>query len=66
MQEKILALALAVSGGGEEHRALLETLCAAAETAWRARLRDGVTAEEALEEWLEMYEEHKTRVGAKK
>ena len=46
MQEKILALALAVSGGGEEHRALLETLCAAAETAWRARLRDGVTAED--------------------
>lgn len=35
--------------------------------AWKvAMCGDGVTPEEALEEWLEMYEEHKTRVGAKK
>ena len=45
MGEQILALAMAVAGAGEEDRALLEPLCAAAETAWTARLREGVTAE---------------------
>ena len=34
MQEKILTLALAVSGVGEEQQPLLETLCVAAETYW--------------------------------
>ena len=49
MQEKILALALAVSGAGEERRPLLEALCGAAETYWKGRLRDGVTEEDCLE-----------------
>lgn len=49
MQEKILALALAVSGAGEERRPLLEALCGAAETFWKGRLRDGVTAEDCPE-----------------
>lgn len=49
MQEKILALALAVSGAGEEQRPLLEMLCGAAETTWRGRLRDGVTVEDCLD-----------------
>ncbi|MEY8387175.1 hypothetical protein AALC17_07730 [Oscillospiraceae bacterium 38-13] len=48
MGERILELALAVSGGGAE-RALLEPLCRAAETAWRNRLREGVTAEDCGE-----------------
>ena len=38
MQEKILTLALAVSGVGEEQQPLLETLCVAAETYWKGRL----------------------------
>ena len=45
MGEKILALTMTVAGAGEEDRTLLEALCAAAETGWTARLRDGVTAE---------------------
>ena len=45
MGEQILELAMTVAGAGEEERALLEPLCAAAETAWTARLREGVTAE---------------------
>lgn len=49
MQEKILALALAVSGAGETERPLLEMLCGAAETFWKDRLRDGVTAEDCLD-----------------
>lgn len=49
MQEKILALALAVSGAGEERQPLLEALCGGAETYWKGRLRDGVTAEDCLE-----------------
>ena len=49
MQEKILSLALAVSGAGEERRPLLEALCGAAETYWKGRLRDGVTEEDCLE-----------------
>lgn len=47
--EKILELALAVSGAGEEERGLLEALCAAAERAWRGRLRQGVTEEDCGE-----------------
>lgn len=39
MHERILSLAAAITGGDT---ALLEPLCAAAETAWRARLRPGV------------------------
>lgn len=49
MQEKILTLALAVSGVGEEQQPLLETLCIAAETYWKGRLRDSVTAEDCME-----------------
>lgn len=49
MQEKILSLALAVSGAGEAERPLLEMLCDAAETFWKGRLRDGVTVENCLE-----------------
>ena len=49
MQEKILTLALAVSGVGEEQQPLLETLCVAAETYWKGRLRDSVTAEDCME-----------------
>lgn len=41
-----LELAKAVSGAGEAEQELLELLCAAAEQAWTARLRDGVTAED--------------------
>lgn len=45
MGEQILELAMTVAGAGEEDRALLEPLCATAETAWTARLREGVNAE---------------------
>ena len=44
MGERILELALALGGG--EDRALLPPLCATAERAWLARLREGVTAED--------------------
>ena len=47
MGERILELALALGGG--EDRALLPPLCAAAERAWLARLREGVTAEDCGE-----------------
>ena len=47
MGERILELALALGGG--EDRALLSPLCAAAERAWLARLREGVTAEDCGE-----------------
>ena len=40
---------MAASGAGEEQRALLEPLCAAAENAWLGRLRKGVTAEDCGE-----------------
>ena len=46
MHEKILELAQTVSGAGEAEQALLEALCGAAELAWTARLRAGVTAED--------------------
>lgn len=49
MSERILELAMAASGAGETERALLELLCAAAEAAWRDRLREGVAAEDCGE-----------------
>lgn len=52
MGEQILALALAASGGNGEDRALLEPLCAAAEAAWRRRLRPGTAPEECGEALL--------------
>ena len=45
MQEKILELAKALSGAGEEDGELLALLCGAAEISWTARLREGVTPE---------------------
>lgn len=45
MQERILSLALAVTGAGEGERPLLEMLCEAAAGFWTGRLRDGVSAE---------------------
>ena len=50
MGERILELALALGGG--EDRALLPPLCAAAERARLARLREGVTAEDCGEALL--------------
>jgi len=49
MQERILALAAGVAGvtGTEEN--LLRTLCAAEETAWSARLKEGISAEDCGE-----------------
>lgn len=52
MRERILQLALTAAGGGETERALLEPLCAAAEAAWAARLRDGAQPEECGEAFL--------------
>lgn len=49
MSERILELALAATGGGETDRTLLEPLCAAAEEAWRRRLREDVTEEDCGE-----------------
>lgn len=49
MSERILKLALELTGGGEGDRMLLAALCAAAERAWLARLREGVTAEDCGE-----------------
>ena len=48
MGERILKLALAAAGEGAD-QTLLEPLCAAAERAWLARLREGVTAEDCGE-----------------
>lgn len=48
MRERILQLALELAGDGAE-QTLLESLCAAAERRWLARLREGVTAEECGE-----------------
>lgn len=44
-----MELALGLAGGGEADKTLLESLCAAAEGAWMARLREGVTAEDCGE-----------------
>ena len=49
LQETILTLATAAAGAGEQDETLLETLCRAAETYWRGRLRTGVTAEDCGE-----------------
>ena len=49
VQERILELALAAAGGGEESRTLLKPLCAAVERAWISRLREGVAAEDCGE-----------------
>lgn len=43
-----MALALAAAGNGAD-QTLLEPLCAAAERAWLARLREGVAAEDCGE-----------------
>jgi len=45
MQERILALAMGIVGADERNQELLKALCIAAETAWMARLREGVAAE---------------------
>lgn len=45
MREKILALAMGIAGAAEEDETLLEALCGAAEAAWMARLKEGVSAE---------------------
>ena len=52
MRERILELALAATGGSETARTLLEPLCAAAEEAWRRRLREDVTEENSREALL--------------
>ena len=49
MSERILKLALELTGGGEGDRMLLAALCAVAEDAWLARLREGVAAEDCGE-----------------
>lgn len=49
MRERILKLALELTGGGEGDRMLLAALCAVAEDAWLARLREGVTEEDCGE-----------------
>lgn len=49
MSERILKLALELTGGGEGDRMLLAALCAVAEDAWLARLREDVTAEDCGE-----------------
>lgn len=51
MSETIMELARSLCGA-EEGDALLTALCGAAETAWRARLRGGVTAEACGEAFL--------------
>lgn len=51
MSETIMELARSLCGA-EEGDTLLAALCGAAETAWRARLRDGVTAEACGEAFL--------------
>ena len=48
MEEKILTLAVKITGG-DEADALLQALCAGAETAWRGRLRPEVTEEDCGE-----------------
>lgn len=52
MTERILELACGIANPSEEERSLLETLCHAAEAAWVARLKDGVSAEECGEAFL--------------
>lgn len=49
MQERILTLAVGMTGAGGEEQELLAALCAAAERAWAARLKAGVMAESCQE-----------------
>ena len=49
MQEKILALAAGMTGAAQEEQELLAALCAAAERAWSARLKDGVSVQDCGE-----------------
>ena len=49
MQEKILAMALALSGADEAEQPMMEMLCRTAETFWKGRLHSGVTAEDCLD-----------------
>ena len=51
MTEQILELARRMCGA-EDEDALLEALCHASETAWTARLKDGVAAEDCGEAFL--------------
>ena len=51
MTDRILALACQMCGA-EEGDALLEVLCHISETAWTARLKAGVTAEDCGEAFL--------------
>ncbi len=46
MQERILKVAMTVTGAGEEELELLAALCEAAETLWKGRLKSGVSAED--------------------
>ena len=52
MTERILELACGITNPSEGELPLLETLCHAAETAWTARLRSGVSAEHCGEAFL--------------
>ena len=45
MQERILALAMGFAGAGEEERERMTVLCAAEESAWRGRIREGAAAD---------------------
>ena len=47
MEEQILALARAMTGGEDAEEPLLAALCAGAAKRWRLRLRPGVTAEDS-------------------
>ena len=49
MLERILALAMGIAGADEKEQDLLETLCAAAEASWTARLRKSVAVEDCGE-----------------
>jgi len=49
VREQILTLALGMTSASGEDQVLLETLCSAAEAAWRARLKSGVLAETCRE-----------------
>ena len=49
MLERILALAMGIAGADEKEQDLLETLCAAAEASWTARLRESVAVEDCGE-----------------
>ena len=52
MTERILELACGITNPSEGEQALLEHLCHAAEMAWTARLKQGVSAEDCAEAFL--------------